>query len=148
MLRAWEVLSLVCRYVKWYNKFALAYRSQLYDQFYNPATTSELKTFLSYWSSDVLPQLCYTAEAFDCDDFAFLFKALMVKYTKKNCCFFVVGRLYKDGELLGGHAFNAVLTADGDVVFVEPQIAEALSVVGKEVFSSDGYEYEVLWILG
>lgn len=148
MLRAEEVLSLVGRYVKWYYKLALACRSQLYDEYYDPASREELRTFLSYWSYDVLPQLVYTHETFDCDDFAFLFKALMVKYTRKNCCFFVVGRLYKDGELLGGHAFNAVAIVDREVLFVEPQIGEVLTAVDKRLRSTDGYEYEVLWILG
>ncbi|MEM4866020.1 MAG: lectin MOA-related protein [Acidilobaceae archaeon] len=139
---------MVCRYVKWYDKLFFVYRSQLYDEYYNPASLEELKTFLSYWSYDVLPQLAYTPEAFDCDDFAFLFKALMVKYTRKNCCFFVVGRLYKGGELLGGHAFNAVVAVGREVLFVEPQIGERLTAVDKRLRSPDGYEYEVLWILG
>jgi len=146
MLRAWEVLSLVGRYVKWYHKWTFVLRSQLYDAYYNPASNDELQSFLSYWSSEVLPQLAYSPDSFDCDDYAFLFKALMVRYTNKNCCFFVVGQVYKDGSYLGLHAFNAVLVGRG-VAFVEPMTGEVLSS-NRLIASSDGFCYDVLWIVG
>ena len=81
-----EVASMLLKYVHgWWKKLLFGFRSHFYDFKYYPCTEDQLETFLKFWRREVLPELCYTPEKFDCDDFAFLFKALLVKHTGVNC---------------------------------------------------------------
>lgn len=128
-------------------KLFFAVRSHLYDVFYFTISESQLNDLLEYWRLEVLPTLSYTPESFDCDDFAFSFKALAVMRTGRNCALFAGGRIYRGGEFLGMHAYNVVLT-DGRVVFVEPQTGEPLSEEDGKAVSPDGFEYGLLFVVG
>lgn len=59
----------------------------------------------------------YEPERYDCDDFAVAFKAAVSRKLKVNGVGYVI-------DVSGGHAYNALLVADGDgvaVSFLEPQ---------------------------
>ncbi|MHC1627725.1 MAG: hypothetical protein ACXQTI_02700 [Candidatus Nezhaarchaeales archaeon] len=147
---AFEVLAEVGKYCRpWWRKLILGFRSHLYDMVYYPTGPLALNSFLKHWRDKWLPQLVYTSESFDCDDFAFLFKALCVKDLGVNCAFLVGGEVRKDGRLLGLHAWNMVLLmGEQKLAFVEPQLGEILQVKDGKIVSSDGWEYIPLWVVG
>ena len=96
----------------------------------------------------MLPELAYTPERFDCDDFAFLFKALLVKHTGANCGFFSGGAIFEDDSYLGNHAYICVLLPTR-IVFVEPQIGEVLEDCDGRIYANDiNWEYRLLWVVG
>ncbi len=135
-------------------------RSQLYDLEYNTIPEWLLKQALQEWKSKVLDKLHYVGETFDCDDFARHFMVWLKDWINGNgiICEFApkneqikqfnavgmaIGLLYKDGRLLGGHAWNIVLITNSDgepeLVYVEPQIAEMF----RGTTTSDGFDYEL-----
>ena len=120
-----EVMALLQAKVKgWINKLFFFLRSWFFDVEYTPLTYLELKEFLEYWVNEVLPELAYASERFDCDDFAGLFKYMLVKRLGKNGVFRAIGKVYYKGEFLGYHAWNGVILEDGSVAFVEPQTGD------------------------
>lgn len=145
-----ELLYEASKYCRpWWRKILFALRSHLYDTVYYMCTQTQLLDFLEWWRKEQLPYLVYTAERFDCDDFAFLFKALCVMKTHLNCSLLVGGEVWQNDELLGLHAWNLVLVDAPRVVqFVEPQLGEILQVKDGRIVSSDGWEYIPLWIVG
>ena len=135
-------------------------RSQLYDLEYNSIPLWLLEEALKEWRKQVLDRLHYVGESFDCDDFARHFMVWLKDWICGNgiiCSFappseqikqfngvgMAIGLLFKDGELLGGHAWNIVLVTDDSgepmLVYVEPQIGEWFS--GNR--SPDGMDYEL-----
>ena len=70
--------------------------------------------------------LKYTPELFDCDDFAWTFKAFCHMH-KINGVGFAIGRLCQNDKFLGWHAFNIVPYAMSPnsviVLLFEPQLA-------------------------
>ena len=145
-----ELLYEVSKYCRpWWKKLLLGFRSHLYDLEYYMCTQDQLLEFLEWWRKEQLPSLMYTPEKFDCDDFAFLFKALCVMKTHLNCSLLVGGEVRQNGELLGLHAWNLVVVdAPREVQFVEPQTGEILQVVQGKIVRSDGWEYVPLWVVG
>jgi len=144
-----QVVLTLLRYVKgWWAKLLFGIRSHFYDLKYYPCMEDQLETFLKYWRREVLPELAYTPERFDCEDFAFLFKALLVKHTGANCAFLAGGGVYENGELLGLHGYNCVLLPNR-IVFVEPQIGEILEDRDGKIYANDiNWEYRLLWVVG
>ena len=149
-LTAPELLYEVSKYTRpWWKKIIFGLRSHLYDMEYYMCTQDQLLEFLEWWRREQLPSLMYTAEKFDCDDFAFLFKALCVMKTHLNCSLLVGGEVRQNGQLLGLHAWNLVVVdAPREVQFVEPQTGEILQVVQGKLMSSDSWEYIPLWVVG
>ena len=123
-------------------------RSWFFDIMYYSIKLEELQQALEKWKEYVLENLEYLPEIWDCDDFAMYFKTWLQSYVLHelgkpfNGVGVVLGNVYKDGRLLGGHAWSIVLVDIGTVtaVFVEPQLGEILSPTLK---SSDGYQYEI-----
>jgi len=122
-------------------------RSWFFDIQYYSISLEELQEALQKWKEYVLDNIQYLPEIFDCDDFAMYFKTWLQSYVMQemdkpfNGVGVVLGAVLKDGQLLGGHAWNIVLVDVGGVttiVFVEPQLGELLSTTMR---SSDGYEY-------
>jgi len=144
-----QVVLTLLRYVKgWWAKLLFGIRSHFYDLKYYPCTEDQLETFLKYWRREVLPELAYTPERFDCEDFAFLFKALLVKHTGANCGFFSGGAIFEDDSYLGNHGYICVLLPSR-VVFVEPQIGEILEDCDARIYAPDiNWEYRLLWVVG
>jgi len=121
-------------------------RSWFFDLFYYSISIEDLQEALEDWKNEVLDVIEYLPEVFDCDDFAVYFKSWLQSWAraKKRKAFngvgIALGQVYKDGRLLGGHAWNIVLVHSGSrvyIVYVEPQIGEI--ILGN--ISSDGYEY-------
>ncbi|RLE62945.1 MAG: hypothetical protein DRJ38_08690 [Thermoprotei archaeon] len=121
-------------------------KSCRFDAQYVPFTLREVEDFIDWWVSEVLPNAKYLPELFDCDDFASLFRALMVKHTGKNAVFFVAGMLYYGDEFLGLHAWVAVITTKG-VYFIEPQTGDMFPA-GCHAESHDGFYYDALFFIG
>ena len=135
-------------------------RSQLYDLEYNTIPEWLLKKALQEWKSKVLDNLHYVGESFDCDDFARHFMVWLKDWVCGNgiiCSFapeneqikqfnavgMAIGLLFKDGQILGGHAWNIVLitnsNGEAELVYVEPQIGEYF----RGNISPDGFQYEL-----
>lgn len=121
-------------------------RSWFFDIEYIPVDMQKLEEALEDWKETVLNYLQYIPEIQDCDDFAMYFKTWLQKWTFENTntpsngVGIAIGLVSKDGELLGGHAWNIVLvrTDQGEkVVFVEPQLGEIIN----NNRSDDGYDY-------
>ena len=122
-------------------------RSWFFDLQYYSIKLEDLKEALNTWREYVLDNIQYFPEVFDCDDFAIYFKVWLQSYMHEekhkpfNGIGIALGNVFKDGELLGGHAWNIVLADIAGVnciLFVEPQLGELLSITMR---SSDGYEY-------
>jgi len=125
-------------------------RSWFFDVEYRSVPRQWIEEFLEYWKKNILPNLHYEAEFFDCDDFArwFIFKLREYIHNKYSIWYNgngeTLGVVYHNGELLGGHAW--VLVVDdteeeiGRIDFVEPQIGEFLD---DNLNSSDGWHYEI-----
>jgi len=122
-------------------------RSWFFDLQYYSIKLEDLQEALEKWREYVLDNLEYMPEIFDCDDFALWFKTWLQSYMHEekhkpfNGVGIALGNVFKDGELLGGHAWNIVLVDVGGttcIMFVEPQLGELLSSTMR---SSDGYEY-------
>jgi len=123
-----------------------AVRSWFFDITYYAISYDKLLELLEKWKNDVLANLKYKPEIFDCDDFANYFKVWMTKETGVNCTGEALGLVYKDGRLLGGHAWNIVIVHKHgviDVLFVEPQLGEII----ENQKTSDGWEYYLLAVL-
>jgi len=135
-------------------------RSQLYDLEYNTIPEWLLQKALQEWRKQVLDKLKYIGETFDCDDFARHFmvwlkdwingSGIICEFAPKNeqikqfnAVGMAIGLLFKDGELLGGHAWNiAIITnnsGEPELVFIEPQTATYFR--GNQ--SDDGFIYEL-----
>lgn len=124
-------------------------RSWFFDVMYYSVNVDDLIDALSYWRKYVLENIEYLPEVFDCDDFATYFKVWLQSwiYASKgirvNGVGIALGVVYKDGRLLGGHAWNIVLVDNGGrqyVLFVEPQLGE---IITSNNISSDGWKYEL-----
>lgn len=150
MLSNKQVANTLIRYVPLLNRITFIYRSQLYDEYYKPISTINFNEFIKHWCTEMLQHLQYTTDTFDCDDYAFLFKSLIVKFTKANCSLFCGGYVTVDGEKYL-HAFNVVFV-NGQPVFVEPQTGEILiEVITRtqiRLASSEGFIYDLLWVIG
>jgi len=142
-----ELCSLTCGL--WY-KILCYIKSCRFDAQYIPFTLKEVREFTDWWVENVLPRVKYMPDIFDCDDFASLFRALMVQHTGKNAVFFTAGELYmkKDNteEFLGLHAWITVVTTNG-TFFIEPQTGDIFPA-GCHAESHDGFCYDALFFIG
>jgi len=137
-------------WLAWFKRIFFIMRSWILDATYYTISIDELLSALEVWRTEVLSNLHYVQEVFDCDDFADYFKVWIQKYFSQkgklvNCVGRAYGYLYHGDELLGGHAWNIVLVNNGssiDAVFVEPQIGE---IIGSE--SPDGYKYKLMAVI-
>jgi len=129
-----------------------ATRSWIFDTEYIPVDEQVLNEALAKWKNEVLSNLVYKPEIWDCDDYASLFKAWLQKYLvfekqlRINAVGIALGRVYdkKTGELLGGHAWNIVLVnkpVGFDVKFVEPQVGIVFD------HDTDTWEYELMAVI-
>jgi len=106
-------------------------------------------------------KLQYLTESFDCEDFAFMFKAFATNIFRKHREYhfggspfgIAIGRLYKDGEFLSYHAWNFILyyieIGKGQVIPMiiefDPQPVDIHLIFNHQSF--DGFYYECLWVL-
>lgn len=92
---------------------AKALQAVCFDRFYYALPANVWDVVLQYTGVD---EGQYEAERYDCDDFAFAFKAAVSRKLHVNGVGFVA-----DGS--GEHAYNALLVAGDElsVAFVEPQ---------------------------
>jgi len=120
------------------------FRSWLFDLFYKTFNRETLNIAVQYFKDYIESHnLHYEFDYFDCDDFALLFKALTTARFNTNAVGIALGLVYKDNELLGGHAWNIVLL-NNELYYFEPQTLELFD--GDT--SSDGFKYElqaVIW---
>jgi len=119
-------------------------RSWLFDLFYKSFNRETLNIAVQYFKDYIESHnLHYEFDYFDCDDFALLFKALTSAKMNTNAVGIALGLVYKDKQLLGGHAWNIVLL-DNELYYFEPQTLELFN--GDT--STDGFNYElqaVIW---
>jgi len=71
---------------------------------------------------DLIDKLIYYYDYFDCDNFAFLFSSLAAANYQLNSCGVVYGKVYDKNtlKLLGGHAFNVMVTQEGEKTLQNP----------------------------
>ena len=121
-------------------------RSWFFDIFYYSIKLEDLEDALEDWKEQILDDISYLPEVFDCDDFAQLFKIWLMEWAKDNLNEHIngvglaLGIVSKEGRILGGHAWNIVLvdTDEGTkIVYVEPQLGEII----EGDTSSDGFTY-------
>ena len=119
------------------------FRSWFFDIFYKSFSQETFNALVQRYRDFIENyDLQYEFEYFDCDDFALLFKALSSAWFNNNGVGLAIGLVYKDGKLLGGHAWNLVLINDKIYNF-EPQIYELFD--GDT--TSDGFKYELLAVI-
>lgn len=92
------------------------------DGFYVRPSLKELEALLKASLED---RPDYISEIYDCDDFAWRFKAFATQTALSNRkpAAYAVGVIWRwpDEAGEGGHAYNWVLTLDGGLRFIEPQ---------------------------
>ena len=71
--------------------------------------------------SQIVQYLPYRPEVFDCENFAGLFKELSAFFAGSN----TVGTVH---DWSGGHAYNVIVTAEGNVLFYEPGDDKMVSI--------------------
>jgi len=139
--------TLVSKLLWIFRRIMFLARSWFFDLQYYSIKLEELQEALEKWKEYVLDNIQYLPEIFDCDDFAMYFKTWLQSYVMQemdkpfNGVGVAIGYVFKDGKLLGGHAWNIVLvdvSSTTCILFVEPQLGELLSPTMR---SSDGYEY-------
>jgi len=83
----------------------------------------------------------YLRDRYDCDDFAWHFKAMMSRIYGLNGVGWAVGKVYEGDREVGYHAFNIIYTEDGSYLF-EPQTDEISDTnrIGK-------WRYVVDWVI-
>jgi len=71
---------------------------------------------------DLIDKLVYFYDYFDCDNFALLFSSLAAANYQLNSCGVVFGKIYNKDTLnfLGGHAFNVMITHEGEKTLQNP----------------------------
>jgi len=142
-----------------WSRLGFAINSFIVDECYYPITKSQLDEFLEYWRSNVLPDLHYRIDVYDCDDFAMHMKVKAMEYFEYqyNSFGFAWGYLCYEGICVG-HAWHLFVLKDYGyglekygfgIVFVEPQTGDELVLIEKngyvEIRSSDGFRY---WFMG
>jgi len=142
-----EVTLLVSKKVKGlWRKILFYVKSWFRDLLYEPIYIEELHKFLEKWRKEVLPELAYTSEVFDCDDFGAFFKAWLTKESGKNCVAEALGVVHVPDVGDVGHEWNIVLArfpmGEVEVVHVEPQIGQAFIT-----HTYDGWKYSLVWVL-
>jgi hypothetical protein len=93
------------------------------DQFYFAPDVSEVHRLIEMTKDD----LEYTSEVYDCDDFSRHFKdRLLHQWAKEHnrvplpIVEIYASLLLSDGEVVY-HAFNAIITNEGKLIYIEPQ---------------------------
>ena len=144
-----ELMGLIWRttknpFEKLLNVILFLLRGWLFDTVYYGVSENEFEIAVQEYRRWIeRNELVWTADRFDCDDFAVTFKAVAISVLRKNSVGIAIGMLYKGEELLGGHAWNIILFDDGTILFFEPQTLELFT---NETI--DGFRYEltaVLW---
>lgn len=98
------------------------------DQFYFAPSVGEVARLMKLFSDD----LAYRGEVYDCDDFSRHFKDRLLHQwaAEGNLLPLPIVEVYASIMLPGGkmvgHAFNAIITDEGRVVFIEPQDGHVL----------------------
>jgi len=140
----------ICKgsWICWLKKMFYHIKTWYFDITYIPIPYNILNEVLNEWINSVLPGLKFTAEIWDCDDFASYFKGwLQMKLVfdmklRLNGVGIALGTVYdRRGNELGGHAWNILVVeknGNPDTVFLEPQTGEVF-----EDTSSKGYKYEL-----
>ena len=108
----------------------LANPVEVTDSLYFAPSVSDVQNLIGLVQNDML----YRPEVYDCDDFARYFKAEMARQWAKQGhmlplpVFEVHAMIYspKEDQLLA-HAFNAIMTSEGKVIFIEPQANEVIA---------------------
>jgi|GEM_PF-6056119 len=134
----------------WLRRVLFMVRSWFFDLEYYTVKKEWLDEFLEYWRNNILQNLHGQPEVFDCDDFSrwFIFKLREYIHNKYGVWYNAngeaLGILYKDYQILGGHAWVVVVVDTSDepakVMFIEPQIGEYLN---DDMTTSDGYMYKL-----
>jgi len=142
-----EVTILILKEVKGlWKKIVSLIRSWFRDIYYYPIDIEELHKLLEDWKNYILPELAYTKETFDCDDFGAFFKAWLTKESGKNCVAEALGVVHVPDVGDVGHEWNIVLArfpmGEVEVVHVEPQIGQAFIT-----HTYDGWKYSLVWVL-
>jgi len=93
-------------------------------------------------STGIQKELKYRSEVFDCDDFAFGFKAYASEIYLINSVGIAIGRVIDDSGKVGYHAWNIALIYDADgvkLVTYEPQSGQWSEGIYTKV---GGWKYE------
>lgn len=145
--------SLSSKFLWIFRRVLFFLRSWFMDLEYNTMSEELLAQLLNEWKNNVLPNLHYSGECFDCDDYARYFQVWLKQKAEEAglACFngvgLALGVLYTpDGEVAGGHAWNIVLAHDSQgqakLYYVEPQLGEIVD--GQ---ASDGFQYELMAVI-
>jgi len=138
--------SLLSKILWVFRRLLFFMRSWFFDIFYYSIKLEDLEDALEDWKTQVLDDISYLPEVFDCDDFAQLFKIWLMQWAKNNLNQHIngvglaLGVVSKEGRILGGHAWNIVLVSTDEgmkLVYVEPQLGEII----EGDTSSDGFTY-------
>ena len=131
------------------------------DEYYYPITKQEMDDFLSHWVNNVLPNLHYALDIFDCDDFAMHMKVIASQYFGYECngFGFVWGFLCYEGVCVG-HAWHLFVLKDYGyglekygfgIAMVEPQTGDELMFVEKngylKIKSPDDFLYIFMGVI-
>jgi hypothetical protein len=93
-------------------------KSWYFDVYYTALPIEiHFRTVLQFWR-DILNQLIYTSETFDCDDFAFLLSSLIAG-CGYNCCGVVVGELYYWWKWICSYNILCIILGDINVNTME-----------------------------
>jgi len=130
--------------IRWFKLWQFKDRVFITDLEYVELSMEALRGFLTFWRRYVLPNLMYRSEVFDCDDFSIYLKAKAYEYFdfQVNSFGLAYGWLCY-GNDCGYHMWNVAVT-DVGVVFVEPQLGEALRYKRNgtlKIVSDDGFTY-------
>lgn len=98
------------------------------DRLYFAPSVSEVHRLIELFKND----LEYTTESYDCDDFSRRFKdRLLHQWAKEGHQYpLPIAEVYgvivfSDGTAVY-HAFNAIVTAEGKLIYIEPQLPRAI----------------------
>jgi len=116
---------------------------------------SDNKYFLTTWERwgeiidfDLIDQLVYYYDKFDCDNFAFYFASRAAGLYGLNTGGVAYGSIYdkNTNELLGRHAFNIIVTTN-DIRAYEPMTDEDCVIEAGKPIVIGGWRYVCDWIL-
>lgn len=111
-----------------FSKLLFGIRSWFFDEEYYSIDSSTFNKLLERWRN-ILKNLHYVADKWDCDDYAEYFASVMKLWSKTNGCGMALGILC-EGDTCGGHAWNICLVGN-EVIEVEPQVGQLVTELEK-----------------
>ena len=111
-----------------FSKLLFGIRSWFFDEEYYSIDSSMFNKLLERWRN-ILKNLHYVVDKWDCDDYAEYFASVMKSWSKTNGCGVATGILC-EGKICERHAWGICLV-DGEIVEVEPQLGKPVTELEK-----------------